>query len=113
MGEVADLIVRCETVRQACCATEIAGDIYLSVRTAPDGGNATRLLLESLGGKGSGGGHNHRAGGKLSKFALGLSNEESVENELEQRWLSANGAIRRNPISLAKDNQIETYDSDE
>jgi len=91
VAEVADLLVRGESVRKFFCAAVFDGDLLVSVRTSRDGGDATQLLLATLDGLGKGGGHGHRAGGKVP----GLCHAEELPDDLAEglltRWLIACG----------------------
>ena len=95
VGEVADLLSRCQGVRRVLCGAMVAGNLIVSVRTAPDAGNAALLVIKLLEGLGSGGGHDHRAGGKIvgagSKFPNAENNghiSAALEEELCRRWLT-------------------------
>jgi nanoRNase/pAp phosphatase (c-di-AMP/oligoRNAs hydrolase) len=94
VGEVADLLIRCQGVRRVMCGAVIDHDLYVSVRTRRDDGSAVDLLQKTLEGIGGGGGHTHRAGGKVVGFAPGGRMTESLEQQLRDRWLSACGEDR-------------------
>jgi nanoRNase/pAp phosphatase (c-di-AMP/oligoRNAs hydrolase) len=91
VGEVADLLIRCQGVRRVMCGAVIDNDLYVSVRTRRDDGSAVDLLQKTLEGIGGGGGHTHRAGGKVVDFAPGGRMTESLEQQLRDRWLAACG----------------------
>ena len=87
VGEVADLLIRGEAIRRVFCGAAIAGDLFCSVRTQADTDNAARLVKATLNGLGNGGGHSHRAGGKVANFME--SNFEGVlGEELRNRWIA-------------------------
>ena len=86
VGEVADLLIRGEGIKRVFCGAAIAGDLFCSVRTEADADNAARLVEATLWGLGNGGGHSHRAGGKVANFAE-RSVKEKLEDELRERWL--------------------------
>jgi nanoRNase/pAp phosphatase (c-di-AMP/oligoRNAs hydrolase) len=88
VGEVADLLIRCEGVGRVLCGGVIDQDLYVSVRTRDDGECAVALLQKTLEGIGGGGGHAHRAGGKVVGIATGRMTE-ALEQQLRDRWLSA------------------------
>jgi nanoRNase/pAp phosphatase (c-di-AMP/oligoRNAs hydrolase) len=94
VGEVADLLIRCQGVRRVMCGAVIENDLYVSVRTRRDDGSAIELLQKTLEGIGGGGGHTHRAGGKVIGFAPGGRMTESLEQQLRDRWLTACGEDR-------------------
>jgi nanoRNase/pAp phosphatase (c-di-AMP/oligoRNAs hydrolase) len=89
VGEVADLLIRCEGVSRVLCAGAIDDDLYVSVRTRRDDERAVDLLQKTLDGIGGGGGHTHRAGGKVVGIASGSRMSASLEQKLQERWLSA------------------------
>ena len=100
VGEVADLLIRCQGVRRVLCGGVIDEDLYVSVRTRQDDGDAVELLQRTLEGIGGGGGHAHRAGGKVTGIAAGGRMTESLEEELRRRWLAACGEERQRPKRL-------------
>lgn len=89
VGEVADLLIRCEGVRRVLCGAVVRGDLLVSVRTKTGGDNATKLVQETLSGLGHGGGHAHRAGGKVPNVGRSGKIAEPLEDELRDRWLAA------------------------
>jgi len=94
VGEVADLLIRCQGIRRVLCGGVIDEDLYVSVRTRQDDGSAVELLQTTLEGIGAGGGHAHRAGGKVVGIASGGRMTETLEQQLRDRWLSACGEDR-------------------
>ncbi len=88
VGEVADLLIRCEQLDQVLCAAVVGHDVVVSVRTSADGGDAARLVRAVLSGLGNGGGHEHRAGGKLALAAQGKRISDELQTELRGRWLA-------------------------
>jgi nanoRNase/pAp phosphatase (c-di-AMP/oligoRNAs hydrolase) len=91
VGEVADLLIRCEGIRRVLCGAVFRDDIVLSVRTHPDGEDAAALVRNTLHGLGYGGGHRHRAGGKIPGRGRGPMVLELLQDELLTRWLIACG----------------------
>jgi len=89
VGEVADLLIRYEGVRRVLCGAVVQQDLVLSVRTVRDGEDATKLVHATLEGLGQGGGHRHRAGGKVVGREVGRDVAEVLRSELPQRWLAA------------------------
>lgn len=87
VGEVADLLIRGEGIKRVFCGAEIDGDLFCSVRTEADTDSAARLVEVTLEGIGNGGGHAHRAGGKVANFAEIISHDQ-LRNEIQARWLS-------------------------
>lgn len=91
VGEVADLLIRCEGIRRVLCGAVVRDDIVLSARTRPDGEDAAALVRNTLQGLGYGGGHRHRAGGKIPGRGRGPVVLELLQDELLTRWLIACG----------------------
>jgi len=89
VGEVADLLVRCRGIRRVLCAAVIGDDLLISVRTERAGENAARLLQKTLNGLGGGGGHAHRAGGKISDVGQDDERSRELHETLRARWLTA------------------------
>lgn len=91
VGEVADLLIRCEAIHRVLCGAIVQEDLVLSVRTSQGGEDATKLLCQTLDGIGKGGGHLHRAGGKIPGRGLGRDVGEVLRTELPDRWRAACG----------------------
>jgi nanoRNase/pAp phosphatase (c-di-AMP/oligoRNAs hydrolase) len=103
VGEVADLLVRDETVARVLCATVWNKNVLLSARTDKAGGNARELLRDAIAGLGHGGGHARRAGGKLFATAPGPKLLDELQDELRGRWIRVCGAgSRRGERLIAK-----------
>jgi nanoRNase/pAp phosphatase (c-di-AMP/oligoRNAs hydrolase) len=99
IGEVADLIVRGEAIEQVLCAAVINDELLLSVRTDRGCGSAAELARTTLRGLGQGGGHQHRAGGKIRLSKVNGS-MEALFDELRNRWLSTCGIDRQRGTRL-------------
>ena len=104
VGEVADLLIRCEGIRRVLCGAVVQEDLILSVRTEPGSSeNAAELVRSALRGLGQGGGHPHRAGGKISTAGRGPVFLEMVQDELLSRWLVTCGiALQRGRHLIAR-----------
>lgn len=87
VGEVADLLIRCTGLHKVLCAATVEGDLLLSVRTERGYGNAAELVRQTLEGLGQGGGHQQRAGGKITVEAPATA--EELYDFLRNRWLIA------------------------
>jgi nanoRNase/pAp phosphatase (c-di-AMP/oligoRNAs hydrolase) len=99
VGEIADLLIRCEAIDRVLCSTTLNGDLLLSARTTKGHGNAADLLARALNGIGHCGGHAHRAGGKIVEGDAGMADDELVE-KVRRRWLSACEAESNSPSRL-------------
>jgi nanoRNase/pAp phosphatase (c-di-AMP/oligoRNAs hydrolase) len=91
VGEVADLLIRCQGLRRVLCGAFVGGDLLLSVRTERGFDNAVQLIQTVLSGLGGGGGHAHRAGGKIPGTGEGPKVAQQSEHEIRSRWLAACG----------------------
>ena len=95
VGEVADLLIRCEGIRRVLCGAVVHEDLILSVRTEPNSSeDAAELVRNTLRGLGQGGGHRHRAGGKIPAASRGPVFLDIVQDELLSRWLVTCGIDR-------------------
>jgi nanoRNase/pAp phosphatase (c-di-AMP/oligoRNAs hydrolase) len=65
VGEVADLLIRCRSIWRVLCGAVVGDDLLLSIRTDREDEDAALLARHTLAGIGRGGGHRHRAGGKI------------------------------------------------
>jgi len=89
VGEVADLLIRCEKIERIMCAAVVNGDLLVSVRTTQAGGEASSLVRQALKGLGHGGGHRHRAGGKITGPVRSEQISSDLQSYLRARWLAA------------------------
>lgn len=106
VGEVADLLIRCERLKAVLCGAVIGDDLLVSARTARDGRNATVLLQSTLHGLGGGGGHSHRSGGKVPRVGRNGRLPDDLEDELRGRWLAACGIERQRGTRLVARREI-------
>lgn len=102
VGEVADLLIRGEGIGRVFCGAEVDGDLYCSVRTQNDHDNAAELIKTTLDGLGYGGGHMHRAGGKVP--CTGIT--QDTENKLLTRWLRASNVEELDGERLVSQTEI-------
>lgn len=108
VGEVADLLIRCEGLGRVLCGAVVQDDIVLSVRTERNGEDAAALVCATLQGLGHGGGHRHRAGGKIPGRGRGAAWIEVMQVELLSRWLATCGIDRqRGRHLIAREDIVE------
>ena len=88
VGEVADLLLRCEGVQRVLCGAVNDSRMFFSARTSDRGGSAAYLLRKTVGKDGSCGGHKNRAGGTLP-LKFGDGGQAELESKLRARWLEA------------------------
>lgn len=89
VAEVADLLVRAERVQRVLCAALVGRDVMISVRTGPGAGDAGVLARKVLTGIGNAGGHEHRAGGKISDVGDVTQISSELRADLRRRFLHA------------------------
>jgi len=89
IAEVADLLIRRQGIRRVLCGAMVGNSALFSVRTAADDGDASSLLQRTLDGLGFGGGHRHRAGGKIDLAGRADGISEDLQAALRSRWLAA------------------------
>ena len=105
IGELADLLIRCEGISRVLCVAVVNGEVLVSARTQRPGDSATDVLMQTLEGIGHGGGHLHRAGGKLTQ-KVGDKLPRSLEEELRQRWLKSCGVQSQRGVRLVPPREI-------
>ena len=106
VGEVADLLIRCREIKSVFCGAAMKCDLLVSVRTDRDYKNAALLLQATLEGLGGGGGHQHRAGGKIAGACRNGRVPDDLEDELRDRWLAACGVDRQRGTRLVARREI-------
>lgn len=106
VGEVADMLIRCEDIRRVLCAAVVGDDLLFSARTETGYGNAASLLWTTLDGLGNAGGHPHRAGGKIPDIVKGSRLTDSLHDELRNRWLGACNVTRKRGTRLIPKREI-------
>jgi nanoRNase/pAp phosphatase (c-di-AMP/oligoRNAs hydrolase) len=102
VGEVADMLIRCEGVERVLSAAAIGNDLVLSARTTPSGGDAVEPLGIALRGLGHWGGHRHRAGGKISDFAQRGTTHDAVNAMVKSRWLTSRDSNQQRGTRLVR-----------
>jgi len=95
---VADLLIRCRSISRVLCGAVVGGDLLLSIRTDHKDEDAALLAQDTLAGIGRGGGHRHRAGGKIPDVGPRIS--EALQEELRNRWLGTCGVDRQRGTRL-------------
>lgn len=89
VAEIADVLLRVEGVRWTLVLGRFAGNVHLSLRTLRrdvDAGEIMRTLVE---GRGTGGGHDMIAGGKIEGTAGDTAGAVALEGALTKRFLDA------------------------
>ena len=105
VGEVADLLIRCDRLKYVLCGARIGDDFLLSARSKGEEHTALPLLNHVLCGLGHFGGHLHRAGGKISVPTSGMDSDQ-LEQEIRTRWLDACGSTIRRGQRLVRRKEI-------
>ena len=89
VGEIADFLIRCDELSSVLCGALVRDALIVSARTTRGGGNAAALLQRCLESVGHCGGHDHRAGGKISLTDNGVILVTDLQSLLKERWLQA------------------------
>jgi nanoRNase/pAp phosphatase (c-di-AMP/oligoRNAs hydrolase) len=105
IAEVADLLIRCQTIHRVLCGGVVGDDLFVSVRTELGADNATDLVQRVLQSLGAGGGHERRAGGKVRLSQCTLHGEQ-LTDELRNRWLAVCGSDRQRGTRLVARREI-------
>lgn len=105
VGEVADLLIRCHEIRRVFCGASVERDLLCSVRTQDSGDSAAQLIRDTLKDLGNGGGHSHRAGGKIPNIPRRRITEK-LEDELRERWMAACAIKTRRGTRLIRKKEI-------
>jgi nanoRNase/pAp phosphatase (c-di-AMP/oligoRNAs hydrolase) len=106
VGEVADLLIRGDGIWRVLCGAMVHGDLILSIRTERKDDDAAALAQATLAGLGQGGGHMHRAGGRIHASGTGPKITEDLQEELRNRWLAACGLERHRGNRLVARREI-------
>ncbi len=106
VGELADLLIRCRSIRRVLSGAVVDGDLLVSVRTSQEGDNAAWLVQSVLEGLGSGGGHSHRAGGKIPRVTGDRAREAAIKTELRRRWEALCGVSESDGTPLISRREI-------
>lgn len=106
VGEVADMLIRCETVHRVLCGAAVGDDLLVSVRTQAATESAAALVREALRGLGRGGGHEFRAGGKIPGVIKGGRIPEPLQDQLRSQWLSVAGVDKQRGARLVPKHEI-------
>jgi diadenylate cyclase len=102
VGEVADLLIRCEGIEAALCAGHYGDRIVLSSRTHRESlKDASVLVHKVVEGMGHCGGHEHRAGGVIPLHRTDHQNGISP-SALQKRWFTACGVAGSTEESLVE-----------
>jgi nanoRNase/pAp phosphatase (c-di-AMP/oligoRNAs hydrolase) len=102
VAEVSDMLVRCQELRYVCCGAAFGRDVLISVRVDRSEMHAGQLVQRLVDGFGKGGGHQHRAGAKISGATELMASGEQLCRELRERWLALCGAEDRQATPLVQ-----------
>lgn len=86
-AEMADLLLRCETVDWALTYGIHNGRMYLSLRTNVRGTDAGKTMASIVRGLGRGGGHESAAGGQIDVAGLDAGERQELDETLLERFL--------------------------
>lgn len=106
VGEVADMLIRCEVITRVLCGAEVDSDFLVSARTQHKSDDALKLIQATVGQLGGAGGHAHRAGGKIPGVGAGSMSVDDVCEQLRGRWLEACKVTRKRGTRLIAKREI-------
>jgi nanoRNase/pAp phosphatase (c-di-AMP/oligoRNAs hydrolase) len=106
VGEVADLLIRCEGVHRVLCGAAIGNDLIVSARTTSQGGDVLPLLRSTLNGFGNWGGHKHRGGGKIPCVSADGKARDLLLGTVKECWLAACEVDRQRGTRLVRKQAI-------
>ncbi len=106
VGELADMLIRCQGIRRVFAGALVGGNLLVSVRTACEDDSAAQLVQTVLRDLGSGGGHSHRAGGKIPGLPATGAIPGELKDELLRRWLAVCGAAASTGSPLVSRREI-------
>ncbi|MBD3162552.1 MAG: hypothetical protein GF346_09330 [Candidatus Eisenbacteria bacterium] len=102
VAEFADLIVRLEGIEWALCIGRYGDDLLLSIRTNNRKANAGKVIRAVVGSRGTAGGHDMIAGGKLEGAAITQVHAVRAEELIRRRLLKELGASGLRPTGLTR-----------
>lgn len=91
VAELADFLLRMETIRWVLAMGEYKDELILSVRTSRRGWWAGKIALRVLRGLGTGGGHERAAGGKVSFNEVSPEERRKIRDRVAERFLKIVG----------------------
>jgi hypothetical protein len=100
IAEVADLLIRCQGVCCVLCGAMVEDSVLFSARTVDEKRDASALMQRTLNGLGYGGGHRHRAGGRISTPDKPDRLTADLQATLKSRRLTACGVEPQRGSSL-------------
>lgn len=106
VGEVADLLIRCNDLNRVLCATAVEDGIVMSVRTSAAGGDAAEILEKAVHKLGHGGGHRRRAGGKVLLNNRGERTLTDLQSTIRNRWLEVCNVAQQRGSRLVPKREI-------
>jgi nanoRNase/pAp phosphatase (c-di-AMP/oligoRNAs hydrolase) len=87
MGEVADLLVRTESVQWCLCLGVVSNTALLSLRTTSSEADAGKIMRRIVGHRGTGGGHRMLAGGQIPLKSASEGELAGLEKWVRSRFL--------------------------
>ncbi len=96
ISTISDMMIQTENVSYALAYGVRKDRIYLSLRAKPPCEDATRVMLETVGPDGKGGGHNLTAGGFM---IINKALQDHI-NEMRQRFLKVTGSKAVEGVAL-------------
>jgi nanoRNase/pAp phosphatase (c-di-AMP/oligoRNAs hydrolase) len=102
IAEMADFMLKLETIEAVLCMGVYGDDLVLSLRTARQNVNCGEIIKKIVAGYGLAGGHALMAGGKVDRVAADDSARQALERIIVERFLAEMGC------SAEDERRIET-----
>lgn len=100
--EMADFLLRLETVRWSCVMGEYQDTLYVSIRTTDPDANAGEAIRRAFDGMGSSGGHASMGGGQVPMPRFTESEKEDVKRTFLEAFLPMTRVAEGDPEPLIR-----------
>ena len=100
--EMADFLLRMETIRWTCVMGEYDGSIYVSIRTTDPDANAGEAIRKAIAGMGSAGGHASMGGGQIPVPRFTEAEKEEAKRAFLDVLLPLTGVAGGTPEPLIR-----------
>jgi nanoRNase/pAp phosphatase (c-di-AMP/oligoRNAs hydrolase) len=94
LGELADLLLRHESIEWVLCLGEVRGTLWLSMRTARSGVKAGEVMQRIVRGIGTGGGHETAGGGQVPLEGADKKTRAAIGRKIRDRYRRVTGQVK-------------------
>jgi nanoRNase/pAp phosphatase (c-di-AMP/oligoRNAs hydrolase) len=113
VGEVADLLLRDDTIEWVLCWGVFRDQVLFSIRTSEAGGSAADAARSVVAGIGTGGGHESLAGGQIPLKRGSGAEIAEIEKRMRARFIRAARAGSRYGVPLLRKREKRGTDDEE